>query len=263
MNNIQAKKIVTLLAQKWKIKNKKFFFELVEFLDKNVNKKYSFYNGFEFSWIEKEPKIRLLHLDFWKTNLSRSSIEKILKKRTKSIVSIFNKFTKQFNCSYKLSLLKKFLKFNKAINRWPVQFGFEYQKKMKPKLKVYLSVNGDRFPMRTFCNEFNLNYKLLNRKFNDKKFDAIAIDFLPNNDYCFKFYPIKNKNEGFLFRITKNSETISVKKWKRFPEGLSIKDKRVINFIKLPKFLYKIIKKNNLKVHYLCEENGKRSIYFR
>ena len=263
MNNIQTKRFITFLAKKWEIKNKKFLLEIVDFLDKNIDKKTSFSNEFELSLIENEPKIRLLHLFFWRPNLSIQIIKKILKKREAAIISVFNQFNWQFNCSYNLSLFQIFFQFNKKAGLWPIQFGFECQKNLKPKLKVYLSVNGSNFSWEEFCDKFKLNRGILSKKFKNKKFDTVAIDFSLDKNYCFKFYPLIAINRGLLYRVDKNSKIISIKKWRRFPDGLTVDDKRISNFIKLPPNLYKIIENNDFKTHYLCEENGKKSIYFR
>ena len=259
----QAKKIISLLAREWRIRKKNFLLEIIDFLDKNINKKISFYNGFEFSLIEEEPKIRLLHLDFWQPNLSIQDIKKIIKKRETVIASIFQQLNRKFNSAYNLLLLKSFYRFNQKNGLWPIQFGLEYQNKTKPKIKIYLSVNGGRFSLRNFCKNFNLDYKILDRKFKNKKFDTIAIDFLPNKDYGFKFYPLTAQNKGLLYRTSKESKISSVKNWARFPDGLIVDDKKVVNFIKLPTYLYNLIKDNNFKIHYFCQENDKKSIYFR
>ena len=263
MNNTQTKRFITLLAKKWEIKNKKFLLETVDFLDKNINKKISFYNGFEFSLIEEEPKIRLLHLDFWQPNLSIQDIKKIIKKRETVIASIFQQLNRKFNSAYNLSLLQSFFRFNEKTGLWLIQFGLEYQNKKKPKIKVYLGINKDKFPLKNFCREFCLDYKLLKQRLKNKKFDTVAVDFLPNSDYDFKFYPLTAQNKGLLYRTSKESKISSVKNWARFPDGLIVDDKKVVNFIKLPTYLYNLIKDNNFKIHYFCQENDKKSIYFR
>ncbi len=256
--------LIEILSQKWKIKNKKFFFEIINFLDKNVNKKFSFFNGFEFSFIENQPKVRLLHLDFWYPTLSLSIFKKIIEKREKTIILLFKKFSQKFHCFYSLELLKKFFQFNREEKNFPIQFGFEWNKKSQPRLKVYLSINGINFSLKKFCHEFQLNKLQTQKNFlKNKKFDTIALDFFPHGGYCFKFYPLLTKSKGLLLRINKDSKIISIKKWKRFPKGLEIEDSKVRNFIKLPKYLFTIIKKLDFKVHYLCEENSKKSIYFR
>jgi len=259
----QAKKIISLLAREWRIRKKNFLLEIIDFLDKNVDKKTSFSNEFEFSLIENESQIRLLHLNFWPLNLPIQIVKKILKKRKTVIISIFQQLNRKFNSAYNLSLLQSFFRFNEKTGLWPIQFGLEYQNKTKPKIKIYLSVNGGRFSLRNFCKNFNLDYKILDRKFKNKKFDTIAIDFLPNKDYGFKFYPLTAQNKGLLYRTSKESKISSVKNWARFPDGLIIDDKKVVNFIKLPTYLYNLIKDNNFKIHYFCQENDKKSIYFR
>lgn len=264
MNKIRAKKIIFELIKEWRLGKTRPLLGMVDFLDKETNKKLSFSNDFEFSFIENETQIRLLHLNFWQQNLPIPIIKKIIKKRETVIVSIFTQLSQKFNCFYNLSLLQSFFQFNKETGFWPIQFGLEYNGKSKPKIKIYLSINDDDFHLKKFCDKFKLNYKILKKEFRNKKFDTAAIDFLlSNGDYGFKFYPIIALNKGKLYRVDKNTNIISIKNWTRFPDGLLVNDKIVSNFIKLPAFLYEIIKKNNFRIHYLCEENNKKSIYFR
>ena len=259
----QAKNSINLFCQEWKIRKRDFLLEIIDYLDKKVNKEYSFHHDFEFSLIENKPVIRLLHLNFWQPNLSSANIKKILKERERTIISIFQQISQKFHSRYNLSLLQIFFQFNKKAGHWPIQFGFECQKNSKPKLKVYLSVNSGDFPWEEFCDKFKLNRGILSKKFKNKKFDTIAIDFSPDKDYCFKFYPLVAIDKGLLYRVDKGSRVTSIKIWLRFPRGLFIDDERINKFIRLPALIYKIIKDNNFKIHYLCEENGRKSIYFR
>jgi len=259
----QTKQFINVLSKKWEIENKKFLFEIVDFLDKGIDKKVNFFNGFELSLIEGESKIRLLYLSFWQPNLSSANIKKILKERERTIISIFQQISQKFHSRYNLSLLQIFFQFNKKAGHWPIQFGFECQKNSKPKLKVYLSFNSGDFSWEEFCDKFKLNRGILNKKFKNKKFDTVAIDFSPDKDYCFKFYPLVAIDKGLLYRVDKGSRVTSIKIWLRFPRGLFIDDERINKFIRLPALIYKIIKDNNFKIHYLCEENGRKSIYFR
>ena len=259
----QAKKIISLLAREWRIRKKNFLLEIIDFLDKNVDKKTSFSNEFEFSLIENESQIRLLHLNFWPLNLPIQIVKKILKKRKTVIISIFQQLNRKFNSAYNLSLLQSFFRFNEKTGLWLIQFGLEYQNKKKPKIKVYLGINKDKFPLKKFCREFCLDYKLLKQRLKNKKFDTVAVDFLPNSDYDFKFYPLITQNKGLLYRANKASKIVSVKTWLRFLDGLSGNDEQVHKFIKLPAWFYRILRENNFKIHYFCKENDKKSIYFR
>jgi len=259
----QVKRFINLLSKEWEIRNKKFLFEIVDVLNRNTDKKVSFSNKFEFSLIENEPKIRLLYLDFWQLNLPAQIIKKILKKREIVIISIFQKLSQKFNCFYYLSLLKSFFQFNQKSGLWPIQFGLEY-KKEPPKIKIYLSINGQDFPFNFFCNSFSLKYKILEKKIGRRKLDAIAIDFLPNGEYIFKFYPLDSHRNGWLYKVSKNSEILSIKKWQRLVWGLTLKgmQEKKLN-VKLSLFLKNFIAKNNLKISYFCQEGNKKSIYFR
>jgi len=263
MNKIQTKKIIFKLAKEWRLKKVRPFLAMVDFLDKGTNKKLSFSNEFEFSVVEAERNIRSLHLNFWQSNLSVKKVQEIIVKREGAIISILKLLNRQLRCEFSLPLAKKIFRFNRQSGCWPIQFGLEYSGKSKPKIKIYLSINGDYFHLKKFCDKFELNYEILNKKFKNKKFDTIAIDFSPDNDYCFKFYPLVAINKGLLCRVDKESRVTSVKIWLRFPIGLFIDDERINKFIRLPAPIHKIIKDNNFKIHYLCEENGKKSVYFR
>lgn len=239
------------------------FLKVVDVLYKLHPNRFFPFNEFEFSFVAGNDFLRFLHLLFWKPSLTGREIRKFLKKRGGNIKKVFSILGKKFNCRYNLNLYESLLKFNRESNLWPMQFGLEYDRKEGPKVKIYLSINGKSFSLEKFCITFKLNYKKIKKVFYNKKFDAIAVDFLPNGKYFFKFYPLSGKNKGLLFRMDKNSKIFSVKTWQRFPGGLSVKNKKKFQFMKLPDFIFKFIKDNNLKIHYLCEENGKKSIYFR
>lgn len=263
MEKFQAQEFIRFLAKIWKIKEKKFFLEITELLDKNVNRKLSLFNGFEFSLVEGNRSLRLLHLDFWKSNCSFFLIKKNLQKRKEIIKTIFQKVSKKFHLDYNFSLLNSFFQFNEETCLWPLQFGIEY-KEPKVRLKIYLSINGDSFPLKKFCQKFILNFQMLNNKLNNVKFDSVAIDFFSKGNYQFKFYPFlkTNKDKGFLLRINKKSQVISKKIWIRFPNGLLI-DEKINNFLHLPRKILNYMKTNNFKIYYFCKENNKKSIYFR
>lgn len=268
MVKLQAKKIINTLSKEWRVKKAKTLLEIVNFLDDNIDRKLSFFNGFEFSFIEGENNIRLLHLNFWKPELLKKESEKILKKREKNIKKIFRQLIKVFNCKYNLNILKSFFEFNQQNGFWPIQFGLEYQKKIQPKIKVYLSLEERspkikrEFSLKKFCQQFNLDYKFLSKLFANKKLETVAIDFLANKGFQFKFYPILKENQGLLYRVNQDSKILSRKTWNRFPNGLTLNEVEK-NFMKLPSLISKIIIENNLKIHYLCQENEKKSIYFR
>jgi hypothetical protein len=266
MTTHQAEKFIDFLCQKWGIKDKDFLMETVKYLNQAINKKYSFSDYFEFSLIEGEPKIRLLHLDFCQSNLPIGIIKKNLKKRETAIVFIFRKLNQKFNCHYNLSLLQSFFQFNQESGLWPIQFGLEYQKNSQPKIKVYLSLEEkyskrkERFSLSKFCQKFNLDDRVLSKRLKNRRFDTVAIDFLPAKGYCFKFYPFF-RNKGFLYRVRPFSEIDSQKKWQRFPQGIVAE--KIIDKLKMNTQIKKTIKENKFKIYYLCSEDRKKSIYFR
>lgn len=265
MNKQEVKELISYLNSKKKLDKPDLFFTIADLLSGTGDQKDILQNEFEFSFIDgKDDKIRLLHLLFWKNKIAKNCIKKRILNRGKSILNLLVKIQEKFGCNYDFNLFKKFLNFNKKKNAlWPIQFGLEHQNKFKPKIKVYLSINGDKFFLKNFCHNFNLKYKILKKEFKNRKFDTVAIDFLPDGDFRFKFYPIIALNKGKLYRVDKNTNIVSIKNWTRFPDGLLMNNRIVSNFIKLPTFLYEIIRSNNFRIHYLCKENGKKSVYFR
>lgn len=264
MDNIQAKKIIGILSKAWSLKNKKDLSRIVDFLDKGIDKEVSFYNGFEFSFVENAHQLRLLHLNFWNPDLAINGIRKVIEIREKTVYSIFKQLHKEFSCCYNLPIYQSFCQFNNENGPWPIQFGLAYQEEAKPKIKVYLSLNeqdSKRFPLKNFFCYFNLDFQKLNKLFIKKYLDVVAIDFLSNNKYLFKFYPYIRKNQGYLYRILPSSRVTSIKSWNRFPDGLLFEGiPREFCFSPLYK---KIIKINGFKAHYLCKEGNKQSVYFR
>ena len=268
---IQAKQFINVLTKEWGIRNKKFLLELIDFLNNSVDKEINAFHEFEFSLIEKQSKIRLLHLAFYQHNLSIQNIKKNFEKRETTIISIFQKLNQNFNCSYNLSLLQSFFYFNQKFGFWPIQFGLEYQKRSHLKIKVYLSIQEgcliaqkEKKYFKFFCQYFNLNYKVLIKTFcnkKDVKLDTIAIDFFHNNQYCFKFYPFYKENQGYLYRVLPSSKIDSKKKWQRFLRAITAE--KIINELKINKQIKNIIIKNKFKIKYLCLENKRKSIYFR
>lgn len=268
MNARLAKQFVNLAVNKWKNSSahRLALENIVDFLvEKNdISKKYIFDNTFEFSLVENSDNIRMLHLLFWKDKIPPKNKEVFIKSRQEIIIEIFKNINEKFYRKYNIEILKFFFAFNQKRGSYPVQFGLEYNRNLLfTILKVYLSINGNLFPLKKFCNTFDLNYKILKEKFKDKKFDAIALDFLSNGKYSFKFYPLTNTNKGLLYRVDKETKISSVKDWARFSNGLELKEVEKINFLKLPAFLKAIITKNNFRIHYLSRENDKKSIYFR
>ena len=262
-----AKKVINILAQEWDIPKRKSLFDIVEFLDKGIEQSGNFCNDFEFSLVEDGLKIRMLHLDFPKVDLNNNELRKNIKKRESRIISIFRKMEEEFYSRYALSQCKLLYKLNNQNLIYPIQFGLECQKNFAPTIKVYLSV-GEGFmkQRRIFCfqkfsNLFGLNFKKLRELFKNKKFDTVAIDFLPNGDYFFKFYPYIHENQGYLYRILPSSEVISIKTWYRFPDGLLFED--IPEEFCFNSMFNKLNKMNRYKIHYLCKEADRRSIYFR
>ena len=167
-------------------------------------------------------------------------------------------------CSrYYLNLMNSLILFNRSNGRWPIQFGMEYIEKNKLKIKIYLSVNADIFPLKSFCDDFKLKYGVLKKKFKQRSFDTVAIDLLPNGGYFFKFYPINGDNKGMLYRINKKSEFLFSKNWQRFPRGLFLKNAKMYMVGFLPFAIEEFLTENKIRVSYLCKEREVKSVYFR
>jgi len=258
MNNIEAKNLFCLLAKNKRSKRTIFFLEIIDSLYVNSNSDKSIVNEFEFSFVEKKPSIRILHLNFPKPNIP------LLKeiKRRKIILSLFKKIGKEFGINYNTQICNSLLDFNCNYGTWPIQFGFEYVQNIEPRLKVYLSINSKCFPLKKFCDFLNLDSKSLMPLVVGEKIDAIAIDFLSDNNYFTKIYTI-NRNKGKLFRVDGKSQVKSIKQYRRFPTGIDINKINKIFLFKINKKLANFIIKNNLKIHYCCVENKRKSIYLR
>lgn len=263
MNSKQAKKLITIASQEWNFKKKNVFLKVIDLLDESVKQEAAAANEFEFSLIENERKLRLLHLNFWKPNLTPLMIEIILKKRRLFLSFILKYLKYKFNASYNLSLFRLLDEFNQKNGCFPIQFGLEYSKDFLPKVKIYLSSNSLVFNLKKFCFFFNLDHKILTREFKHRYFDAIGIDLLPDGDFYFKFYPLRHPHGGSLYRFDRKSKKLSVKTWERFPQKLTLQKFEKLNFMKLPLFLKNIFREDNLIVSYLCIENDKKSFYFR
>lgn len=263
MNLEQAEKFSIAAMTEWKIKKKGFFLKVIKILHKSADQETTASNEFEFSLIDKEPNLRVLHLCFWKPNLTKQEIGIIIKKRGLSFIYIFKYLKQKFNAFYNLSLFRSLIEFDQKNGQFPVQFGMEYSNGFLPKIKVYLSVNRAIFNLKEFCLCFNLAYGSLKKESGDYYFDAIGIDLLPDGKFYFKFYPLQHFHRGALCRIDKESKKLSVKFWERFPQKLTLFQYDKMNYMKLPPFVRDFFKKMDLRVSYLSIENKKRSLYFR
>ena len=105
-------------------------------IKKDIDSKSSFYNGFEFSLVSEEKKIRVLHLNFLKEFLNLSQKEKLRKKRIDCIAKIFvslNNSSCKFNDKIKpiLSIAKSHF--------WMVQFGIDLTENKIERVKIYFT----------------------------------------------------------------------------------------------------------------------------
>lgn len=267
MKEIIAKEFISLIIDKWEagLQYKIFLEDIIDLLNKGAkkNKKFIYDNQFEFSLVKNKDNLRMLHLVFLRDNVSEKNIRNILKYREQDIINIFKKINSKFYLKYNLGCLEIFFNFNQQYGLYPIQFGLDYNKdSLFLRLKVYLSINNQKFPLKKFSQYFNINDDFFKKLFQDKQYDSIALDFLKNGDYKFKFYAISNNN-GFLYRINPPAEIVSKKQYIRIPQGI------LVNKIP-PKFIFKIdkdiqefIKENRLKIYYLTKEKDIKGLYFR
>lgn len=282
MNIPQAKQFINLIMNKWLIDKwlmneyQKFNLKsrmsylmilknLIDFLIKknNISKKYIFDNTFEFSLLENSDNIRMLHLLFWKDKISQRNKEIFIKNRQDSIIEIFRYVNKKFHREYDIGILKKLFAFNQKYGPYPVQFGLEYNKDLLfTTLKVYLSITFQKFTLEKFGKLFGFSRDFLKKIFQNRQYDSIAIDFLGNGDYKFKFYAISD-NQGFLYRIERPARIISIKNYIKMPGGILLNKIPSAFTFEIDKNIKKFIKQQGLKIHYLAKENDVRSFYFR
>ncbi|MBU2472770.1 hypothetical protein KKE74_01935 [Patescibacteria group bacterium] len=267
MKEILAKEFISLMIDKWMagLQHKRVLGDIIDSLNKEFikDKKFIYDNQFEFSLVENKDNLRILHLVFWKDNASKKNIKNILEKRKKNIYQIFKNINQRFHLKYNLDYLEKIFTFNQRHSLYPIQFGLEYNKDLLfLRLKVYLSITNQKFPLKEFSQYFNLEDGFLKKLFQDKQYDSIAFDFLKNGDYKFKFYAISNNN-GFLYRINPPAEIVSKKQYVRIPQGILI-NKIPSKFIfKIDKDILEFIKRNRLKIYYLTKEKDIKGLYFR
>ncbi len=242
-----------------------FFLEVIDALDTEVFDAGTFRSrGFEGSFVEGSPKIRLLHLEFPMDSFETSEIQNIRKCREDMIIGILRMAEQRFSCRYDVDFCETFFAFNTGNGAFPVQVGMEYESGIDgPRLKVYLSINAGPFPLEAFCALSGIDNADTIRFLQGKRFDTVAVDFLPNGKVAIKFYPLISENKGLLLRISYDGSMSSKKSWIRFPQGIDVGNVSKSGFFDVPLFLRDHIGKSRMKVHYICLENGKRSIYFR
>lgn len=267
MDTIELRKIVGNSDIFGKLKNddKIFFLNIFDILNNNdINKEEFIFHGFECSFVEGSPKLRVLHLEFPGILLNKEMKIKIKKRREKKISEVIRSMGNYFNVEYDVDLCKKIFEFNDGRVNFPIQIGLEYEENKKPKIKIYLSVNSSDFPLSLFFKIMNIDKRAVMKGFlENSKFDAVAVDFMPDKKSSLKLYPLTSRDSGLLVRISETGEIFSKKSWVRFQGGLGQERFLGNSFFNLPLFLQNRIRKDNLKVSYLCLEGKKKSVYFR
>ncbi len=298
MNNSQAKQLIGLLSQRWGFNPNKLIFEIIDELERGSELKSNLYNGFEFSLVSGQKKIRILHLNFLKEFLSLAQKEKLRKKRIDCIAKIFvslNNSSCKFNDKIKpiLSIAKS--------HSWMVQFGIDLAQSKIERVKIYFTSPDGLKLQRKKVQELikklscilNLKADKLEKTFKNKDFDTVGIDFLPRGECFLKIYPLickglpnpkevgkvyqpvlsalRNmlvKETGMLCRISPSSDISSTKLWFRLKESVAPKRLNILkqNFPKQKLWLkesFKIIKDVEAKISYFALENRNLGIYFR
>ncbi len=256
----KAKKTIDLLSRQWKIENQNFVSWVIEglWLDGITDKQ-----DFEFSFIENENKIRLNHIFFLSSKRENRQGNKVFEERMKKFSLVVDRFEKRFSIKYNKTIFEKAVSFARSNRNFPLQIGLEYDIKMKPRIKIYFSINAKRFPLKEFCQLFDFNIEANDNILLKKEFDTIAVDFLPDENISFKLYPLISNDSGLLIRFSQQGGVLSKKIWHRFPNGVSMQSFRKSNFLSVPIFLQRYITLNKMKIYYLGVENSKRSFYFR
>lgn len=241
-----------------------FFLEVVDVLDMGYSGSDDFHiREFEYSFVESEPMIRLLHLEFPKEEAGKKRLREIRERREAVIADILSMAERNFGCRYDADSCRKMLAFNAGNGSFPVQVGMECRTGGRPKVKVYLSVNAGRFPVKAFCLSMGIDGGRVTRSLGDRPLDAVAVDFLPGGGISIKLYPLTAENKGLLMRISTDGTVLSRKSWARLPFGLDIGSVSKNGFFDVPLSLRADTERHALRVSYLCLENGKRSVYFR
>lgn len=262
-----VEKFINLVIGKWgnRAAHKFLLGGVIRFFDeKQSGSKYIFDNDFEISLVENKNNIRMLHLLFLNDETPLQNAKAILEKRQKSIVEFFKNINEKFIREYNLQFLEKFFDFNRRCGLFPIQFGLDYNREsLFLRLKVYLSIIEQNFSLKKFSENFHFNYTFLRKIFWKRQYDSVAVDFFKNGDYQFKFYAISG-GRGALYRVNPPDKIFSVKHYIRIPEGIFMKEiPDKFKKFKIDKNLKNFIKTNKLKIHYLAEEDNKKSFYFR
>ncbi len=258
----KAKKTIDVISEKWKIDQVDFFKEVLDKLWVEEKKNDSV-QEFEFSLVEKKEKIRWNHLYFLSTDVSNIEKARQREKRRTTIQATVKMIERRLATIYNGKILEKVLLFFEENEKFPLQFGLEYGDDKKPKIKIYLSINGEKFPLRKFCEAVGTDPENIAEIYGQEKLDTVAVDFLPAGKFSLKLYPLISKNFGTLVRISEKETVVSKKIWRRFPKGILLEKTKNSNFSFIPIFLRDYIISSKIRVHYLCLEGQTRSLYFR
>lgn len=271
MNSFQAKEVVGLMARQFCVSRPEIICSVIDFLSADSGNHAVYFDGFEFSLVENEEKIRLLHLHFLEAGLPLRMVKNTIESRQARVNALCVKLRRIFGGNYDISLLRLLFEFNMAQGPWPVQVGLEFQGRTRPKLKVYLSLDGrnpdikKEFSLEKFCGMFGLDPARLKKIFDNSSFDALAVDLLPDGRRFFKFYPyIEEKNgciSGYLYRFYASSRLHSTKLWYNFPQGFISND--LLREVTFRNRFIGYLKDSQFRVHYLTEENNIKGLYFR
>ncbi len=257
MNDRQSGKFIKVLEKAYGAKDCGLIFSKMTGLNEGSSDGI-FFREFEFSLVEDNPSIRILHLEFYDPNVGKNKIGELIEKRKNKILNFLD-FLAAVSFNYDKKNCAKFFDFNQH-GTWPIQVGIELGEKIKA--KIYLSINNDKFDLEKFCQALDLNYGKIRGPLAHRKLDTVAIDLTGDGGFQIKIYPMEKPSQGWLWRLSKDGSVASEKRWIRLSKGLLL-DKKELGFIDLPETVKDAIIENKLKISYFCSENKARSIYVR
>ncbi len=260
MDVTQAKGVVDMLSTTWNIPNADFvaglFGELwMPSVRGNV------VQAFEFSFLEDTEMIRVNHLYF--ADMGEKHSDAVRRERKEKIISVVRTVGQKYSMKFDECSFGNVLAFSDSDDRFPLQFGLEYGRNERLRIKLYFSIDGLSFPSQSFCDTIGLGYGESVEAYAENGFDTVAVDFLPDGKTRLKVYPLSSRHSGTLLRFSESGVVVSKKVWQRIPEGVNARQFLESGFLSVPDILGKYMVENRLRISYLCEERGKRSVYFR
>lgn len=285
MNTVQAKLYAKLFCRD-QLKDRLSDIEaIIEKIGKSPYSSHLSSHLFELSVHDKKNGFNLLHLNFYKRDLSARTIRKISFYRAKKIISNIQFLNRRSKNRFDLKTAVKVLNLFVASDR-PIQFGADFNSRFN-KVKIYLSLQkGDQSlalnNIVLLSQMLGLDPKGILKKFCKENFDSLGVDFLSSGQANLKIYTcdlastsniakvkatylgkkkmnlltrqffhnfekLSLKDVGLLYRIDKKSLIDSIKIWGRLKTMIPLKIHPMIN----------------IKISYVALENHNHQFYFR